>query len=329
MILAGIDIGTNSLRLLIVETGPHTFQEIYADRKATRLGQGLDQSGRLAPEAEERTLRVLIEFSAQIRRHSAFRSAAIGTSALRNASNSPAFLHEVKMRTGIDVRVVTGAEEASLTLLGVSRTLGQRGGRARNAVPASVFVVDIGGGSTEIIMTRQGREPFIASLPLGAVYLTDRFIRNDPPMPEGLFRLRQAIGIELDKYGEMLQRKPDSILIGTAGTITTLAAIDQGLLSYDPDRINHAELTRGSLDEIIETLGSSTIEERRSIAGLERGREDIILAGALVAQEIMGRFGYASMLVSDGGLREGIVLDLYEKIVAQGVAEAAGHSEPA
>jgi len=321
MILAGIDIGTNTLRLLVVETGPHAFQEIYTDRRITRLGQDLDRNGRLSPEAEERTLRALVDFSAQIRRYSAFRSAAIGTSALRNAANSAAFLHEVLMRTGLDVRIVSGAEEARLTLLGVARMLGQGGGRKNGAALASAFVIDIGGGSTEIIATRPGMTPHIASLPLGAVYLTDRFIRNDPPLPEELVRLRQAIGSELDGFAETIQRRPDSLFIGTAGTITTLAAIDQGLLSYDPARINHAVLTREFIDATVDRLSASTLDERRSIRGLERGREDIILAGAMVAQEIMRRFGYASMLVIDWGLREGIVLDLYEQIVAQEAAK--------
>ena len=316
MILAGIDIGTNTLRLLIAETTPQTFKEITSDRRVTRLGQGLDLSGRLSPEAEERTLYALIDFSDQIRRYAAFQTAAIGTSALRNASNSPAFIHEVKKRTGLDVRVIPGAEEARLTLLGVARMLEQRGGRKKRSTPASAIIIDIGGGSTEIIMTRPGGEPLIASLPLGAVYLTDRFIKNDPPWPEELFRLRQAIRTALDTFAETVRRKPDSVLIGTAGTITTLTAIDQGLLSYDPERINHAELTRERIEDIIVNLGVSTIEERRTIRGLEQGREDIILAGAFIAQEIMDRFGYASMLVSDWGLREGIVLDLYEKIAA-------------
>jgi len=314
MILAGIDIGTNSLRLLVAETGLDSFREIYADRKVTRLGQNLDLNGMLTREAEDRALKALEDFAEKIRRHAALHTAAIGTSALRNASNSSAFIHAVKKKTGIDVTVISGEEEARLTLLGVARTLSAEGGLKKIKPLTSSLVIDIGGGSTEIITTRLGEAPVSVSLPLGAVYLNERCIKHDPPTAEELVLLRRMVREKLNRHAAMIQPDPAGIFIGTAGTITTLASIDQGLEAYDTERINRSVLAGDSIDNIIEKLSMSSLEERRMIRGLEPGREDIILAGAVILQEIMRRFGYTSLLVSDWGLREGIVLDLYEKI---------------
>jgi exopolyphosphatase/guanosine-5'-triphosphate,3'-diphosphate pyrophosphatase len=313
MILAGIDIGTNSLRLLIAETDCGAFREIHSDRRITRLGQGLDQTGMLSREAEDRTLRALLDFSAAILKHGALRTAAIGTSALRTASNTREFVHAVKQRTGLDITVITGEEEARLTLLGVSRAL-QRGRDHESQFPSSALVVDIGGGSTELIITRQDTAPEIRSLPLGAVYLTERFIKRDPPSPEELAKLQMAVRSELSEHAASLQPGPASVFVGAGGTITTLASVDQGLEKYDAERINRSVLTRAFIDRIVLKLGSMTLEARRGIRGLERGREDIIVAGAVVTQELMRHFRYPSIVVSDWGLREGIVLDLYEKL---------------
>jgi exopolyphosphatase/guanosine-5'-triphosphate,3'-diphosphate pyrophosphatase len=314
MILAGIDIGTNTLRLLVAETGPDSFHEIYADRKITRLGQGLDQKGMLTREAEERSLIVLKDFAGNIRRHAALHTAVIGTSALRSASNAATFIEEVHNKTGLDIRVISGEEEARLTLVGVSRTLeGSEG--LQGDVLESAIVIDIGGGSTEIIMTHPARAATMASLPLGAVYLTDRYIKSDPPKPAEIALLRHAVRDNLEQCGSMMIPGPAKTLVGTAGTITTLAAMDLRLAEYDPGKINGHVLARETVNAIVQQLSVSTLKERRSLPGLEPGREDIILAGAVVTGEIMERFGFSTMIVSDWGLREGIVLDLYEKIL--------------
>jgi exopolyphosphatase/guanosine-5'-triphosphate,3'-diphosphate pyrophosphatase len=322
MILAGIDIGTNTLRLLVAETGPDSFHEIYADRKITRLGQDLDLNGMLTSEAQDRALKALGYFSEKIRRHAALQTAAIGTSALRNASNSSTFIQAVKKKTGIDVRVISGEEEARLTLLGVAHSLTGDGRQKKINSLTSSLVIDIGGGSTEIISTHLGKTPIIVSLPLGAVYLTERCIKHDPPIAEEVTLLRRMVREKLDRHAAMIQPDLDGILVGTAGTITTLAAIDQGLEGYDPARINRSALTSDSIDKIIDTLSMSSLAERKMIRGLEPGREDIIFAGAIILQEIMRRYGYTSMLVSDWGLREGIVLDMYEKIAKQDTTTA-------
>jgi exopolyphosphatase/guanosine-5'-triphosphate,3'-diphosphate pyrophosphatase len=306
----------------VAETGPDSFHEIYADRKITRLGQDLELNGMITSEAQDRALKALGDFAEKIRRYAALRTAAIGTSALRNASNSSAFIHAVKKKTGIGITVISGEEEARLTLLGVAHTLtGDERQKKLNPLTPSL-VIDIGGGSTEIIATRLGETPVIISLPLGAVYLTERCIKHDPPIAEEVALLRRMVREELNRYSAMIQTDPAGMLVGTAGTITTLAAIDQRLDGYDPARIHRSALTRESIDKIVDTLSMSSLAERRTIRGLESGREDIILAGAVILQEIIRRFGYTSMLVSDCGLREGIVLDMYEKITKKDITKA-------
>jgi exopolyphosphatase/guanosine-5'-triphosphate,3'-diphosphate pyrophosphatase len=272
----------------------------------------------LAPEAQERTLGALEAFSRIIDTYSVDHIAAVGTSALRIAANAGKFITAVRMRTGIEVAVITGDDEARLTLLGVRRALSQVTGCEAGPL-ASALVVDIGGGSTELITTGRGKVETVKSMPLGAVYLTERFLRADPPLSEEMDSLRAVVNNELDAWERESLRdghvRPSFLntVAGTAGTITTLAAMDQELLAYDPARINGYRLTRNSLDRLVNMLSVSTLSARRSIAGLESGREDIILAGAIVAREIMGRCGAREMLVSDWGLREGIVFDLYEK----------------
>ena len=322
MILAGLDIGTNTLRLLVAELGPSAFREIHSDRRITRLGEDLDRSGKLSNAAISRSIEALARFSDSMRNHAVSGISAVGTSALRRATNADEFIAEAKNRTGIDIRVILGEEEARLTLAGVTRALRATAEGERGAAPfPSTLVIDIGGGSTEIISQHPGRATTEASLPLGAVYLTERFIAHDPPTENELGRLRGAAGLELDKHREILHPDPNRLLAGTAGTITTLAAMELRLAKYDPDAINCFQLSREAIDAVVRKLGRSTLQERRAIPGLEPGREDIILAGAVILQEVMRRFGYTSMLVSDWGLREGIVFDMYEKITKQDTAK--------
>jgi len=313
MILAGIDIGTNSLRLLIADTGPGCFREVISDRKVTRLGQDLDRCGVLAPAAMELALEALVAFQKSIRRQGAYHISAIGTSALRRAKNASIFIDRVQKQTGIVVRVISGDEEARLTLLGVEQSLAIQNGMSSDNLKRA-FVLDIGGGSTEIILTSPDKNPVIASLSLGALYLHDQFIKHDPPTPEDLARLREFVHEELNASEGILLPARNSICIGTAGTITTLAAMSLGLAQYDAEKINRVVLTCEFISNTVTNLEASTLEERKKIRGLETGREDIILSGAIIAQEIMQHFGFYNMAVSDKGLLEGIVIDLSERL---------------
>lgn len=312
MILAGIDIGTNTLRLLIADVAQGTFRELYSDRRITRLGRELDRTGVLAREAEDSALHVLREFSESIRRHAAAHTAAVGTSALRKASNASAFTATAERTMGLAITVISGQEEARLTLRGVIQSLRESEKSGDRSCP--IFVVDIGGGSTEIIMGRPAGEPLTVSLGLGAVYLTERFLGGDPPSSAEVERMRSSIRKTLSEQSALFQPSRTSLVVGTAGTVTTLAAVAQGLEHYDPGKINEYVLTREFIDDLVPELCALTVKERRSIRGLDPGREDIILAGAVVLQEIMRQYSCASMVVSDWGLREGIVLDLYDRI---------------
>ncbi|OGW36609.1 MAG: hypothetical protein A2010_03295 [Nitrospirae bacterium GWD2_57_9] len=313
MILAGIDIGTNTLRLLVADTYPDSFQEIHAVRRITRLGEGLDRTGILSVAAQERSLQALAAFKEGLERWNPAAVSVAGTSALRNATNAARFISEVRERTGLSIRVLTGEEEARLTLLGVARSVPKN-----ITAGSSLLVVDIGGGSTEIMTTMQGKERAAESFHLGAVYLTERYIRHDPPTPDELDRVRQSIRQILDTAETGTAAGKGQLLVGTAGTITTLAAVDQRLVQYDPDKIHGYALKKAAIDRIVRELTYSTLAQRRGMPGLEHGREDIILAGALIIQEIMERNGRESMIVSDWGLREGILLDLYDKMVTGG-----------
>jgi exopolyphosphatase/guanosine-5'-triphosphate,3'-diphosphate pyrophosphatase len=318
MILAGIDIGTNAVRLLIAETSDITHRELHSARIITRLGQGLDTSGVLSADAQERSLLALERCSASIAGYPVVHVAAVGTSALRKARNTSEFLLAAHRRTGLHIRVISGREESRLTLAAVRRALSQ--GRWPKQDPlASALVIDIGGGSTELMVTLGGDLVAEDSLDLGAVYLTERFLHSDPPTEEELGLMRRAVRHALDLGEQRLRNdagiRPASTIFFacTGGTAATLAAMDQGLNRYDPERINGYTIGRRALDGMFRTLSATTLSERRSIVGLERGREDIIVAGAAIAQEIMERWGISSMIVSEWGLREGIVFDLFEK----------------
>jgi exopolyphosphatase/guanosine-5'-triphosphate,3'-diphosphate pyrophosphatase len=318
MMLAGIDIGTNATRLLIAETSNTTHRTVHAARAMTRLGQDLERTGTLSRDAQERTVRVLEEFVILIARHSVAHTAVVGTSSLRRAANAAAFVQEVRERTGLELSVISGSEEARLTLLGVRRAL--ESGYADPLVHA--LVADIGGGSTELIVTKAGVVCSDRSLDLGAVYLSEQFLASDPPHRDEVRRLRSAIERELDAWEHEqigsagCDLRSISACVGTAGTITTLAAMAQELAPYVAERVNGYRLSRGTVAFIIERLCRTSLAERSTIPGLEAGREDIILAGAIIAFELMTRCGKDTMLVSDWGLREGIVFDLYRRLTA-------------
>ncbi len=227
---------------------------------------------------------------------------AVGTSALREAANAEALLAPAG-RLGIEFRVISGEEEAALTLLGVRAGLPD--------LPPHLLMLDIGGGSTEFLLADGGRVRAAVSTDLGSVRLTETCLALDPPTPEELGRLRAAVGARLQALrGELPAIPPGGVLVGTAGTITTLAAIDLGLASYDPDRVNGYVLSVARSASLLEELAALPLARRRAVPGLEPARADIILAGAMVCRLAMECFGFRELRVSEGGLREGIVLDL-------------------
>jgi exopolyphosphatase/guanosine-5'-triphosphate,3'-diphosphate pyrophosphatase len=301
-VLAGIDIGTLTCRLLIARVTDHgRLTELASDQKILRLGEGLDRSRRLLPAAIARVIAQLRAWRAAIDRHAVDAEVAVATSAVRDAENREEFLAAAR-RAGIEVEVIDGQEEARRTMLGI-----------RSGLPAGVSAVlglDIGGGSTEFILDRPGRPPAIRSVDLGVVRLTDRLLAHDPPSATELTAARQTVSTAVEEVRPVLGDLKDVTFVGTAGTVTTLAAMALKLPAYEPARIHNYRLDLETVRRLLEDLLGRTRAERRCLLGLEPGREDVIVAGTLILGGIMEGLGQEVCLVSDLGLREGILLDL-------------------
>ena len=280
MRLATIDLGTNTVRLLVADvTAPGRWRVVEADQRVTRLGEGLAASGRLGEAPAERTAATVAEYAARARRAAVDRLAIVATSAVREAANGRDFVATLERATGERVAVVSGDEEAALTLAGV------RAGVGEGPAGAATLVFDIGGGSTEYILAR-GREPVAAvSLRLGVVDLTERHPFPGPVTPEGYRALHAEIAARLAAGVPAAIRSADiGRLVGTAGTATTLAALDLGLRAYDPARVQGHVLTRGAVEGLLARLGALTVGERAALPCLERGRADLVVPGTEIGR---------------------------------------------
>jgi len=309
MPLAVIDLGTNTVRLLVAQPdGRGGYRSLFADQEITRLGQGLLPDRALQPEPIRRTLRVLRRFREEAEARGVVRTLAVGTSALREATNRDTFLARARDEAGVEVSVVSGEEEAQLTLLGVRAALADAPGR--------FLMMDIGGGSTEFLDADGTAILAMVSTGLGVVKLTETYLKTDPPTEAELAAARQAVASRLTRVlaEELRDYSPRDPFVGTAGTVTTLAAIDLRLDPYDPDRVTGHEITRDRVAALLRELASLPLADRRKISGLEPARADVIVAGALICLAAMDLLGFARLLVSDGGLREGILLDLIQRL---------------
>ncbi|NIP99433.1 MAG: Ppx/GppA family phosphatase [Nitrospinaceae bacterium] len=299
--LASIDIGSNTVRLLIMERGEDgQFREVDSRRVICRLGEGMNTEQRLLPHRMELTLKVLGEFQEQCRKHGDIPVRCVATSAVREAANRQEFVRRAQERFGLTVEVISWEEEARLTLEGVFWRLPVTG------KPTLVF--DIGGGSTEFILA-QGREVLAtAGTGLGVVRLTEQFISRHPVDPEEHLNMKTWIGRELNRVRAQLGNPTPEILIGTAGTVTTLAAMDRNIFPYDPEKVHGLTLPRQNIEAILDDLKSKSLAERLEIQTLERGREDLIIAGTTLVLETMRAFDCPLLTVSEYSLREGILL---------------------
>ena len=309
---ASIDVGTNTLRLLIAELSGEALVPVVYERAITRLGGGYTPEGGLAPDSQERALKALEGFRTVIDETGGVEEVyAVATSVVRRAGNRDDFTRGAGERAGITIDVITGDEEARLSLLGVRSVI--------ESGTSPLLVMDIGGGSTEFMASGDGGIEGAWSMELGVVHLTEDHLASDPPKKAELFRVRGEVRAVLeDLTGRMKSAGVDparfsassgALFVGTAGTVTTLAALDQDLDEYDRDRINNYRLTRENAEVILEELASMTIEERGRILALEKGREDLIVPGALITLEVMDEFGFTEMVVSDAGLLEGVIMD--------------------
>ena len=305
--IATIDVGTNTTLLLVARPrpgAPLAEAEVLTEAaEITRLGRGIGGDGRLGDEGIARTLDVLTRYAAIARAHDA-EITAIGTEALRRAPNAEAFLDPARERLGVPVQVIDGDREAALTFRAVAESF------PAEIAAGRVLVVDIGGGSTELVVSERGKVSFRRSLPLGSVRLHERFIRHDPPAADEASALEREVARALDEAGEAFAAGPTTALIGVAGTVTSLAAMALRLTSYDPALVHGSRLALATLDEQIAHLGNSTQAERERMAGLDPRRADVIFAGALLLRAIARRARVDEVRASDRGIRYGLFYEL-------------------
>ncbi|NGO14401.1 Ppx/GppA family phosphatase [Streptomyces sp. HC44] len=313
--VAAIDCGTNSIRLLVADVDPLTGQLVDLDRRMTivRLGQGVDRTGRLAPEALERTFAACKEYAAIIKEHGAERLRFVATSASRDAENRDDFVRGVLDILGVEPEVISGDQEAEFSFTGATRELS---GRADLTRP--YLVVDIGGGSTEFVVgddhVRGAR-----SVDIGCVRMTERHLLHDgvvtdPPTQAQIDAIRADIEAALDLVERTVPLREAHTLVGLAGSVTTVSAIAQNLPAYDPAAIHHSRVPYDRVREITESLLTSTHAERAGIPSMHPGRVDVIGAGALVLLSIMERIGAHEVVVSEHDILDGIAFTVAEEL---------------
>jgi exopolyphosphatase / guanosine-5'-triphosphate,3'-diphosphate pyrophosphatase len=305
--LAGIDIGTLTCRLIIAECpSESSLQALRSERRILRLGEGVDQTKQLSTAAMDRVIHCLREWRTIIDGHQVDAVTVVATSAVRDAANRAVFLNRVKREAGFDVEVITGDEEARRTLLGI-----------RSGLPSGVtdmLALDIGGGSTEFILDRPGQKPIVRSIDIGVVRLCERLLRHDPPTDEEVRQAREWVAGETIAAVTDMGKYQTATFVGTAGTITSLAAMAQKLPSYEPARIHNYRLELSAIQELEQALLSRKRAARTGLPGLETGREEVIAAGAIIIRTIMETLGQSACLVSDLGLREGVLISLAMRI---------------
>ncbi|WP_336321329.1 Ppx/GppA phosphatase family protein [Streptomyces lavendofoliae] len=305
--VAAIDCGTNSIRLLVADIDPATGEVTDLDRRMTivRLGQGVDRTGRLAPEALERTFAACREYAAVIEEYGAGKLRFVATSASRDAENRDEFVRGVKDILGVEPEVVSGDQEAEFSFTGATREL--TGGGADGE--GEYLVVDIGGGSTEFVVgaahARAAR-----SVDIGCVRLTERHVRSDPPSEAEVAAIRADVEAALDLAEETVPLREARTLVGLAGSVTTVAAIALGLTEYDSEAIHRSRVSYERVAEVTARLLAATHQERSEISVMHPGRVDVIVSGALVLLAVMERTGAREVVVSEHDILDGIALSL-------------------
>ncbi|MPY53360.1 Ppx/GppA phosphatase family protein [Streptomyces acidicola] len=311
--VAAIDCGTNSIRLLVAEASPETGELVELDRRMTivRLGQGVDRTGRLAPEALERTFAACRAYAAVIKEHGAEHLRFVATSASRDAENRDEFVRGVLDILGVEPVVVTGDQEAEFSFTGATRELA-----GRQDLHRPFLVVDIGGGSTEFVVG-DAHVCAARSVDVGCVRMTERHlvhggVVSDPPSEEQIAAMRADIEAALDLAEETVPLREARTLVGLAGSVTTVSAIAQDLPAYDSAAIHHSRVSHGRVREITEWLLRSTHAERAAVPSMHPGRVDVIGAGALVLLSIMERIGAEEVVVSEHDILDGIAFKAAE-----------------
>lgn len=299
---ASLDLGTNTIRLLVAERSESGFAPLYSGQVITRLGEGLHTTGRLGAEAMKRTVDGITSMLAQAEPLAPFRLVIAATSAAREAGNRAEFADMVKRATGTGLTVIPWDEEARLSLLGVSLVIREKGKR--------FILFDVGGGSTEYIMSAGGRPLASNGTNLGVVRLAETYITKHPVADYEYARMLSEVDSTVDRAMTELGVTGPETLVGTAGTVTSMAAVAMGLFDYDPGRINNFVLTFDMVESLRVRISAMTIEERSKIPFLKDGREDLIIPGFAIVQSTMRRARAQSLIVSDYGLREGLMAEM-------------------
>jgi exopolyphosphatase / guanosine-5'-triphosphate,3'-diphosphate pyrophosphatase len=297
--VAAVDLGTNSTRLLVADVEDGRIGELVRETRITRLGEGVDGRRRLLPLPIARVRNVLTDFRRRAEELGAERTLAIATSAIRDADNGEAFLGEIEWSYGFATRLLSGHDEALLTFRGVT---------AERGLEPGTVIVDLGGGSTELVAGGPTGVRWHDSLDIGSVRLTERFLHSDPPTENELWSCARAVR-EL-----LAERVPEDVhttaaeAIGVAGTITTLAALDLDLDEYDAERVHGHVLSPTALQQQLHRLASVPLAERRQLRPLEPERAPVIVAGAVIARELVEFFGVAGLEVSERDILDGAAL---------------------
>ena len=299
---ATIDIGTNSVLLLVAaRQASGRFHAVAERAEITRLGRGVDRSGVLSPEGMEATLRCLEDFTGEARRLGALHIAVSATSAARDAQNGAQFLEAARQRAGVEVEIISGELEAQLSYSAVRADFTDEPHRP-------LGVLDIGGGSTEVIYGGTGDEAarilFRRSFDVGSVRLTERYVTGHPIPPEDIRRLRTHLA---GVFAELPDPPARLRLVGVAGTVTTLYAVQHGIDLYEANRVQGGRLALDEVRHLVERLSALSLEERLRLPGLQPARADIICAGGLILLSAMERLSAAECVVSDRGLRWGLL----------------------
>ncbi|GAA3674058.1 Ppx/GppA phosphatase family protein [Nonomuraea antimicrobica] len=317
MRVAAVDCGTNSVRLLIADLGDGPGEGELGDverrMEIVRLGQGVDRTGRLAPEALERTFLAMHGYQELIERHGATATRVVATSATRDAANRQEFVDGVRKIFGVEPEVVSGAEEAELSFVGATRGLARLSPetvKAQGPVPP-YLVVDIGGGSTEFVVGSEHAQAAL-SVDIGCVRLTERHLRDagDPPSAPALEAVVADVEAALDLVEAEVPVRRARTLVGLAGSVTTVAGIALGLPAYDSARIHHSRISAAEIHDVTRRLLGMTHSERAQVPVMHPGRVDVIGAGALIFDRIVRRFAFSQVIVSEHDILDGMAWSL-------------------
>jgi exopolyphosphatase / guanosine-5'-triphosphate,3'-diphosphate pyrophosphatase len=297
---AALDVGSNTVLMLVAELSGGSVRPLAELMKITRLGRGVDRTGMLDPVAAALTLDAIAEFVEKARALGAQKILTAATAALRDARNGTEFIEQVRQRTGVELEIISGQTEAQLNFLAAVHGLGINPAQA-------MLIVDIGGGSTELIRCEAGAPPAMVSLQIGSVRLTERLVRHDRPTAQEQARIYDTVRDQLDSLG--WENFRPAHLVGVAGTVTTVAAVSMGLDTYDHSAVHGHRLSRDQVADTARRFFSLTLAQRKQLAGMIEGRADVICAGAAILDCITQFFGADSVTVSDQGVRWGLVIE--------------------